>query len=73
MPPIINKQLCDGCGKCVEICPTDVFYGSKKGEIPVVAYPDECWHENACVQDCPIAGAIKLRIPLPMMLVYRET
>jgi adenylylsulfate reductase subunit B len=72
LPPIINPKLCDGCGKCVEICPTNVFFGSKKGEIPVVTYPDECWHENACVEDCPIEGAIKLRTPLTMMICYQE-
>jgi adenylylsulfate reductase subunit B len=70
MPPIIDKNLCDGCGKCTDICPTDVFYGSKKGQVPVVAYPDECWHENACVMDCP-KKAIKLRIPLPMTVIYK--
>ena len=70
MPPIINKDICTGCGKCVEVCPSDVFWGSKKGEVPVVAYPDECWHENACVMDCPVK-AITLRIPLPMMVLYK--
>lgn len=70
MPPIINKDICTGCGKCVEICPSDVFWGSKKGEVPIVAYPDECWHESACVMDCPVE-AITLRIPLPMMVLYK--
>jgi adenylylsulfate reductase subunit B len=69
MPPIINKDICTGCGKCIEVCPSDVFWGSKKGEIPLVAYPDECWHESACVMDCPVE-AITLRIPLPMMVLY---
>jgi adenylylsulfate reductase subunit B len=70
MPPIINKDICTGCGKCIEVCPSDVFWGSKKGEIPLVAYPDECWHESACVMDCPVE-AITLRIPLPMMVLYK--
>lgn len=70
MPPIINKDECSGCGECVEICPTDVFFGTEKGQIPVVTYPDECWHEAACILDCP-KGAIKLRIPLPMMIIYK--
>ena len=71
MPPIIDKNLCDGCYKCVEICEGDVFYGSKKGEIPIVVYPEECWHDGSCVSVCPVKGAIKLRIPLPMMISYR--
>jgi adenylylsulfate reductase subunit B len=70
MPPIIDKDKCNGCGRCVEICPTDVFFGSEKKKIPVVTYPDQCWHENACVRECP-KEAIKLRLPLPMMLIYR--
>jgi len=71
MPPIINGNLCSGCGKCVEVCPTDVFFGTKKKQTPAVTYPDECWHGNACVLDCPIKGAIKLRIPLTMMVIYK--
>jgi adenylylsulfate reductase subunit B len=70
MPPIIDKDKCNGCGKCVEICPNDVFFGSQLGEIPKVTYPDQCWHENACVNDCP-KEAIVLRIPLPMMIIYK--
>jgi adenylylsulfate reductase subunit B len=70
MPPIIDKDKCNGCGKCVEICPNDVFFGSQLGNIPKVTYPDQCWHENACVHDCP-QDAIKLRIPLPMMIIYK--
>jgi adenylylsulfate reductase subunit B len=70
MPPIIDKDKCNGCGKCIEICPNDVFFGSQQGEVPKVTYPDQCWHENACVYDCP-QEAINLRIPLPMMIVYK--
>jgi NAD-dependent dihydropyrimidine dehydrogenase PreA subunit len=55
----------------VDICTEDVFYGSKKGEVPVVTYPRECVHFNGCVEACPVPGAITLRIPLPMMLVYK--
>ena len=70
MPPIIDHEICNGCGKCVEICPSDVFFGSQKGEVPIVTYPNECWHENACVIDCPVK-AVKLRIPLSMMVIHK--
>lgn len=73
MPPVIHQELCKRCGKCVEVCPSDVFYGSKKAAVPVSRYPDECWHCNACVEVCPVRGAVRLRIPLPMMMLYRET
>ncbi len=71
MPPIINKGRCSGCGVCVEVCSQDVFFGSKEGEIPVVSYPEECWHCNACVLECPVEEAIRLRIPLPTMVCYK--
>lgn len=63
MPPKIDQKKCKTCNICVDICPLDVF---KAGErIPVVAYPDECWHCGACVMDCP-ENAIKLVLPLPI-------
>ena len=71
MPPIINEDKCTACGICANGCPQDVFFGSKNKEIPVVSYPEECWHCNACVLDCPAEGAISLRIPLPMLIVYK--
>jgi adenylylsulfate reductase, subunit B len=70
MPPIINRDLCNGCCRCIDICPTDVFFKTDNEGIPLVTYPDQCWHENACVHDCP-KNAIKLRIPLPMMVIYK--
>jgi adenylylsulfate reductase subunit B len=71
MPPVIEGEKCIRCGKCVDICSEDVFFGSKEEEIPLISYPEECWHCNACVLDCPVQGAISLRIPLPMRIVYR--
>lgn len=71
MPPVINKDKCNACGICADYCPTDIYRRGEKGEIPTVVYPDECWHCNACVLDCK-SGAIKLRIPLPAMMLYVE-
>lgn len=69
MPPIISKKKCKACGICADICPTDVLAMAQKGTPPLVKYPDECWHCNSCVLDCP-ESAITLRIPLPAMLLY---
>jgi adenylylsulfate reductase subunit B len=71
MPPVINKDKCINCGKCVDVCSEDVFFDSKQGEIPNITYPDECWHCSACVQECPVEGAIRIRIPLPMFMVHK--
>ncbi len=70
MPPIIDEDKCTSCGKCIDICMMDVFFGSKKGEVPLITYPEECCHFNCCVDECP-EGAIKLRIPLPAMILYK--
>ena len=71
MPPIIDKDKCSGCGTCVDICSTDVFFGSEEGATPIVSYPEECWHCNACVLDCPVEGAVILRIPLPATCFHK--
>ena len=71
MPPIIDADKCIRCGKCVDTCAEDVYFGSKKKEIPNVTYPQECAYCNACVEECPVEGAIRLRVPLPMMVLYK--
>jgi len=71
MPPIINKDKCIACGVCVDICPTDVFSRKRKKEVPLIRYPEECWHCNSCVLDCN-QSAIELRIPLPAMMLHVE-
>lgn len=68
MPPVINIKKCSKCGICAEICTMDVFSHEKKGIIPIVKYPDECWHCRACIMDCK-AEAILLRIPLPYRIL----
>jgi adenylylsulfate reductase subunit B len=71
MPPVIDQKNCTQCGQCIDICSEDVFFGSEKKKTPIVSYPQECWHCNACVAACPAEGAIHLRIPLPMMVCYK--
>ena len=72
MPPIIDPAKCTGCGICVDVCSEDVFFGSEKGKMPVVTYPEFCVHFNCCAYECPEEGAIKLRLPLPQMILYRK-
>lgn len=72
MPPVIDREKCTGCHKCVEICPLDVFgWQDQAGCVPTVRYPRECWHCNACVLDCP-AKAVFLRIPAPAAPLYMD-
>jgi len=71
MPPIVDTQKCKPCGLCAQICPTDVFARGNPKAAPEVRYPEECWHCNSCVLDCP-QSAITLRIPLPAMMLHVE-
>ena len=72
MPPVIYDEACIGCGQCVDACQCDVYFGSEPGAIATVTHPEECWHCYACVFACPVEDAIKLRIPLPMMVLYKR-
>jgi adenylylsulfate reductase subunit B len=69
MPPLIIKEKCKPCGICASICPTDVFNRTDPKQVPGVKYPEECWHCNSCVLDCP-QEAVQLRIPLPSMMLF---
>ena len=70
MPPIINKNKCNGCMNCVTICPVDAFGRQEKGAAyPQVRFPDECWHCNSCVLECP-TKACTLRVPLPATMLF---
>lgn len=70
MPPVISEKVCVGCGKCADICPLSVFtFDKTTKKAPEVTYPEECWHCNACVLDCP-RQAIRLRVPLNYLLLH---
>ncbi|WP_298067319.1 ferredoxin family protein [uncultured Mailhella sp.] len=70
MPPIIDRNKCVGCGTCVDICNSNIFVFDRSVDtVPRVKFPDECWHCDSCVIDCP-KGAVTLRIPLAYMLLH---
>jgi adenylylsulfate reductase subunit B len=56
VPTFVYSAKCDGCGKCVDICPSDimhlknsVFNGRKAFNIE----PNYCWECYSCVKECP--------------------
>lgn len=53
----IDKELCTGCGTCVDTCPVEVF--EIQDEKSVVVNVDECLVCLACETQCP-EGAIKV-------------
>jgi adenylylsulfate reductase, subunit B len=63
MPPVIDNGKCIKCGICVDVCPVDVYYGSKEDELPNIAYGEDCYFCSACILECP-QNAITLRYPL---------
>lgn len=67
MPPVVERELCQGCGTCEDSCPLDVIYMNKEEGLPFIRYPEECWHCGSCRQDCP-EGAITIRFPLRIMV-----
>jgi len=71
MPPVIDQNKCTRCATCFDVCAEDVYFGTEEGQLPVISYPEFCFHCNCCVEECP-ADAITLRIPLPEMLLYKK-
>jgi ferredoxin len=50
MPAVVDKEKCDGCQTCVEICPTEAI--KVEDEIAVVN-EEECTDCGTCVEECP--------------------
>jgi len=52
---VLDQLLCNGCGRCEEVCPHAVF--SVANRKAVVANRGNCMQCGACRMNCPI-GAI---------------
>jgi len=50
---LIDPELCNGCGICVEACPVDVIRFDAATERAIIAYAEECMACEWCAQDCP--------------------
>lgn len=55
----VDKDLCDGCKRCVAACFTDVIRFDEQEGVAVVKYPEECAACSWCELSCP-TGAIKV-------------
>jgi NAD-dependent dihydropyrimidine dehydrogenase PreA subunit len=74
-PVIFDENVCNGCNACVEHCVMDIFQPNpEKGKPPIVLYPDECYYDGLCVQNCPLwhEGAIKLNHPLNQRVRWKR-
>lgn len=53
MPTFVYMTRCDGCGHCVDICPSDIMHIDKTYRRAVNIEPNMCWECYACVKACP--------------------
>lgn len=51
MPPKIDQAKCNGCGECVNVCPTGVL--EVKGGKCVLVNEKDCADCRACEVACP--------------------
>jgi NAD-dependent dihydropyrimidine dehydrogenase PreA subunit len=49
----IDASRCEGCRRCLDSCPTDVFTFDEERERALVTYPTDCCACLLCLQDCP--------------------
>lgn len=47
----LNSEMCTGCGRCLEVCPHNVF--KIEAEKTVIVDKDRCMECGACVKNCP--------------------
>ncbi len=50
MPAKIDHEKCDGCGTCVEVCPSEAI---KIENEKAVVDEEECVECETCVDECP--------------------
>lgn len=50
--PLIDRELCNGCGYCIDACVFGVI-ALMHGKA-VIVNPDQCESEGACVEVCPL-------------------
>ena len=52
---VYTPALCNGCAKCVEVCPHAAF--EMDGRLAVLVRPQDCMECGACALNC-VTGAI---------------
>lgn len=53
MPTYVSMTRCDGCGQCVDICPSDIMHIDRKYRRAYNIEPNFCWECYSCVKACP--------------------
>lgn len=60
--PIITQELCTGCRRCVDACPTHAL--DQLTDKAFLRYPEQCTYCVACEDICP-----ENAIALPFLIV----
>ena len=60
MPTFVYMSQCDGCGECVDICPSDIMHIDPTYSRAYNIEPNFCWECYSCVKACP-QNAIDVR------------
>ncbi len=60
MPTFVYMTRCDGCGHCVDICPSDIMHIDPTMRRAYNIEPNMCWECYSCVKACPM-NAIDVR------------
>ncbi len=50
----LDRSLCIGCGRCLEVCPHQVF--RMQDQRAQLAEKDACMECGACALNCPVAA-----------------
>lgn len=53
MPTFVYMARCDGCGQCVDICPSDIMHIDPVYRRAWNVEPNFCWECYSCVKACP--------------------
>ncbi|RMD71524.1 MAG: adenylyl-sulfate reductase subunit beta [Gammaproteobacteria bacterium] len=53
MPTFAYMTRCDGCGQCVDICPSDIMHIDRTYRRAYNIEPNFCWECYSCVKYCP--------------------
>jgi len=48
------REICNGCGICVDICPEDVLHFDESERKAYIAYPEDCAACLLCEFLCPV-------------------
>jgi adenylylsulfate reductase, subunit B len=60
MPTFVYMTSCDGCGYCVDVCPSDIMHIDETYRRAFNIEPNFCWECYSCVKACP-QNAIDVR------------